>query len=385
MLVQPINVMCWNVRGLNCPDRRATVSATIAASSCHIVCLQETKLHNVDIFTASFLGGNGLRNFAQRPADDTRGGILFLWDDHLVEMSNITATTFCLSAMVRIRDSEVQYKLTTVYGPADSSRKDAFFAELISQKPPNGMPWLAAGDFNQIYRARDKNKRHVNRSRINRFRATLQSCELKEIHLQNRRFTWSNERKNPTMCKLDLFFCNVEWDTTFSTHLLHALSSSLTDHCPLLLADDKGPRRPRTFKFENFWIAMPGFMEVVKKAWIEPLEHVEPYQVLFHKLKKVALRLSEWSRGLFSKAKVHLHAALFVILRLDIAQETRHLSPEESDLRARLKRRVISLAVLERARKNKVRELLTSRRVMPTPSSSIAGLMLEGGKITFIG
>ena len=96
---------------------------------------------------------------------------------------------------------------------------------------------------------------------------------------------------------------------------------------------------------------MPGFMEVVKKAWIEPLEHVEPYQVLFHKLKKVALRLSEWSRGLFSKAKVHLHAALFVILRLDIAQETRQLSPEESDLRARLKRRVISLAVLERARK----------------------------------
>ena len=69
---------------------------------------------------------------------------MLLWDDHLVEMSNITATTFCLSAMVRIRDSDVQYKLTTVYGPADSSRKDAFFAELISQKPPNGMPWLAA-------------------------------------------------------------------------------------------------------------------------------------------------------------------------------------------------------------------------------------------------
>ena len=274
-----------------------------------------------------------------------------LWDDHLVEMSNITASTFCLSAMVRIRESEVQYKLTTVYGPTASSRKDAFFAELISQKPPNGMSWLVAGDFNQIYHARDKNKRHVNRSRINRFRTTLQSCDLKEIHLQNRRFTWSNERENPTMCKLDSFFCNAGWDTYFNTHLLHALSSSLSDHCPLLLADDKGPRRPRTFKFENFWISMPGFMEVVNKAWNEPLEHSEPYQVLFHKLKKVALRLSEWSRGLFSKAKVHLHAALLVILRLDIAQENRQLSPDERDLRARLKRRVISLAALERARK----------------------------------
>ena len=111
------------------------------------------------------------------------------------------------------------------------------------------MAWL--GDFNQIYRARDKNKRHVNRSRINRFRATLQSCELKEIHLQNRRFTWSNERENPTMCKLDSFFCNAEWDTTFSTHLLHALSSLLSDHCPLLLAMTRGlgGLEPSSLKF----------------------------------------------------------------------------------------------------------------------------------------
>uniref|UniRef100_A0A453MWN5 Endonuclease/exonuclease/phosphatase domain-containing protein n=2 Tax=Aegilops tauschii subsp. strangulata TaxID=200361 RepID=A0A453MWN5_AEGTS len=113
--------------------------------------------------------------------------------------------------MVRIRDSNVQYKLTTVYGPTDSSRKDAFFAELIGQKPPAGISWLMACDFNQIYRARDKNNRNINRSRIIRFRAALQSCELKEIHLQNRRFTWSNERENPTLCKHDSFFCNAEW------------------------------------------------------------------------------------------------------------------------------------------------------------------------------
>ena len=56
---------------------------------------------------------------------------------------------------------------------------------------------------------------------------------------------------------------------------------------------------------------------------------------------------------MFFKPKLHLHAALLVILRLDVAQESRTLSAEEMDLRARLKRRVISLAVLERARKRK--------------------------------
>lgn len=87
MLEQPMNVLSWNVRGLNCPDRRATVHETIAASSCPIVCLQETKLADVDKFTAILLGGNRLRSYAQRPAIGTRGGMLMLWDDQSVDVS----------------------------------------------------------------------------------------------------------------------------------------------------------------------------------------------------------------------------------------------------------------------------------------------------------
>lgn len=357
MLEQPVNILSWNIRGVNDPDRRATVNETISASSCQIVCLQESKLENIDCYTAAFLGGQRLKRFAQRPASGTRGGILLLWDELVVDVSNITLTTFCLSAMIHVKGTEVHFKLTTVYGPTDPACKDAFFNELVSQKPPNGVMWLANGDFNQIIRASDKNKRNVNRSRINRFRAALNTCELQEIHLQNRRFTWSNERENLTLCKLDTFFCNADWDVQFSTHVLHALSSSLSDHCPLLLVDDRGPRRPRAFKFENVWTSMPDFFEVVEKAWNEPSNHTEPYHVLHHKLKKTALRLSEWSRGLFSKAKIHLHAALLVILRLDQAQEVRTLSDEESDLWTKLKWRVVSLAVIERARKKQCTKL----------------------------
>ena len=265
--------------------------------------------------------------------------------------SDIVLSVYCLSATVLIRESGVSFKITAVYGPTTSSCKNAFFVELLAQKPPPGTKWLALGDFNQIQRARDKNKRNINHGRINRFRNTLHACELSEIHLQNRRFTWSNERDNPTLCKLDSFFCNADWDLAFGTHVLHALSTSLSDHCPLLLADDSGPRRPCCFKFENFWTSMPGFQEVVDKAWSEVCPHVEPYLRLFHKMKKFSVRLAEWSRKLFSKVKLHLHAALLVILRLDVAQEDWELSPGEKDLRAKLKRRVVNLAVLERARR----------------------------------
>ena len=112
-----------------------------------------------------------------------------LWDDSVVRISDVHITEFCLSAMVNVIHSDTPFKITSVYGPTASNRKDYFFSELIAQKPINGTKWIVMGDFNQIYRARDKNNRNINRSRLNRFRATLDSCELKEIHLQNRRFT----------------------------------------------------------------------------------------------------------------------------------------------------------------------------------------------------
>ena len=43
--------------------------------------------------------------------------------------------------------------------------------------------------------------------------------------------------------------------------------------------------------------------------------------------------------------------AMELILRLDIAQESRDLSPEERGLRFGLKKRVLGLAVIERYRK----------------------------------
>jgi hypothetical protein len=42
----------------------------------------------------------------------------------------------------------------------------------------------------------------------------------------------------------------------------------LSNHCPLLLSDDRGPRKPQTFKFENFWTRMPGFWTLLRRLGI---------------------------------------------------------------------------------------------------------------------
>jgi len=172
---------------------------------------------------------------------------------------------------------------------------------------------------------------------MQQFRDALNECELKEIHLQNRKFTWSNERRDPTLMKLDRVFCNADWDCTFTSHVLHNLSTSLSDHAPLLLSNQSGPRQPRTFSFKIFWTILPGFKEVVTRVWTTTSNHHEPFHILYNKLLVTAQNLRGWSNRIILDAKMKLHMALEVILRLDVAQENRSLSPAELNLRAKLK------------------------------------------------
>jgi glutathionyl-hydroquinone reductase len=44
---------------------------------------------------------------------------------------------------------------------------------------------------------------------MGRFHSFLNDCELKEIYLHGRRYTWSNERETPTLVRLDRVFVTV--------------------------------------------------------------------------------------------------------------------------------------------------------------------------------
>jgi exonuclease III len=150
-LQQLLSFLCWNVRGLNDPDCCTTVNETIASSACTVACLQESKLQNLDASSAAFIGGFRLRSFVHLPAVGTKGGVIILWDDTVLQGTDVLAGTYCQSlTLTSIRD-DFSFRLTSVYGPSRHSRKEEFFAELIDHKPPPGTKWMVNGDFNQIY------------------------------------------------------------------------------------------------------------------------------------------------------------------------------------------------------------------------------------------
>uniref|UniRef100_A0A0E0JZB8 ABC transporter domain-containing protein n=1 Tax=Oryza punctata TaxID=4537 RepID=A0A0E0JZB8_ORYPU len=83
-----VDIISWNVRGLNRPARRTTVRETLQMARPHIACLQETKMRDIDARLAASLGAGLLPSFRYKPAMGplgTRGGILVLWNDDVVD------------------------------------------------------------------------------------------------------------------------------------------------------------------------------------------------------------------------------------------------------------------------------------------------------------
>jgi hypothetical protein len=186
--------------------------------------------------------------------------------------------------MVRSAWEVSPFLLTVVYGPTDDAEKMEFLNELLSVAPVSQTQWVVLRDFNMIYEARDKSNLNLNRHLMGRFRRALDRCELFEFALQNRKYTWSNDRAQPTLVRLDRVFCNKDWDLHHDGYRLQALSSSLSNHSPLLLCHQEKPSVHNIFHFENFWPRIPGFKNVVQEAWNEEVPGISPMNVLYFKL-----------------------------------------------------------------------------------------------------
>ena len=278
-------------------------------------------------------------------------------DKDLFNVSNPSFGQCSITASITSKLTNIFFRLTVVYGPWEDPCKEAFLQELLNLKPPQDTPWLCIGDFNLIHSAADKNNLSLNRRLMGRFRSTLDTCELLELTLHNRKFTWSNGQLRPTLVRLDRFFYNGDWDELFPNHCLQALSSSMSDHCPLFLCSQERPPREGHFKFEHFWTKIPGFYQVVEEAWNKPVGGQNAMMILHNKLLNTASALRAWSRKVFGEARMQLHMVQKIIFRLDQAQEERDLSEEEVCLLKDLKVRVLGLAAVERARRRQCSRL----------------------------
>lgn len=91
------SILIWNVRGLNQKTRRDSVHELIAAMRPHIVCLQESKVQNMNSRILLSTLGADMDGHVLLPAEGMRGGVLVAWKNSSCRAIATRVDTFSVS------------------------------------------------------------------------------------------------------------------------------------------------------------------------------------------------------------------------------------------------------------------------------------------------
>jgi exonuclease III len=126
--MNPSNIVCWNVRGLNSRARQDSVRNLVNSFNANVVCIQETKMAEIPMHTTlSALGSNFVHKLFL-PSVGTSGGILVAWRNEIGPASASRVDQHSVSIQFSPRDHPPWW-LTCVYGPQGDSNKIQFMQE----------------------------------------------------------------------------------------------------------------------------------------------------------------------------------------------------------------------------------------------------------------
>jgi exonuclease III len=123
----PQNLLVWNVHSLNASGSHKVVRELVIAKKPLLVCLQETKLHVLDDFLVMDIVGLGF-DYAYLPAEQTSGGILVAWHSAVWSSLSLSTKLYLVSVRIRYISLNIDWWLTTVYGPSRDQDKPVFLS-----------------------------------------------------------------------------------------------------------------------------------------------------------------------------------------------------------------------------------------------------------------
>jgi hypothetical protein len=215
------------------------------------------------------------------------------------------------------------FKLVNVYGPCSGIARENFVAWLFHLDIKDEDLWLILGDFNFYRFVENRNMQGANLSDIATFNEIVSYLGIIELPIKGRSFTWSNMQSDPLLVQLDWFFTSAAWTLKFPNTLIKPLARPTSDHIPCVVSIGTSIPKAKVFRFENYWIRLPGFLDKVRTIWeIDcPGDSAKKLSAKFKLLRK---GLKKWS-STFAVLDSVIANCNRTILRLDSIEEQRVL------------------------------------------------------------
>ncbi|OMO50714.1 Endonuclease/exonuclease/phosphatase [Corchorus capsularis] len=162
------------------------------------------------------------------------------------------------------------------------------------------LPWLCAGDFNEIISNEEKHGgawRLEHQMRL--FRDIIEDCELNDLPVLGPLKTWSR-RINGEMVyeRLDRALVSRTWLNQFGESVEKHCVSPASDHLPLIITISSCPSpvftKRKAFRYLSMWLSNEGFKETVSNSW-----RGDRSRNLLQKIEGCSKALADWNREVF--------------------------------------------------------------------------------------
>ena len=157
------------------------------------------------------------------------------------------------------KDSDAAWRFTGFYGELETHKRHESWELLRRLHHQNSLPWLCAGDFNEILKQGEKLGGPTRPpGQMQLFRDSLDECGLIDIGFKGSPFTWSKHYSHGISIWERLYRAVVSygWFSKYPGTRVHHVDSTTSDHKILWIeqSDLDCAQRKKVFRFEEMWL-----------------------------------------------------------------------------------------------------------------------------------
>ena len=183
------------------------------------------------------------------------------------------------------------WTLVSVYGPCQGHARDDFVQWLYNLDINADDKWLLLGDFNFMRSLDNQNLPGGNVNDMFLFNEIIGHLGLIELPIKGRQYTWSNMQTNPLLKQIDWFYTSIAWTTDHPNTLVMPLGCTTSDHVPCVVTVATSIPKAKVFRFKNYWVNLPGFIECVSEVWNRQMRKANIASTISDKFKAVRYAL----------------------------------------------------------------------------------------------
>lgn len=287
-----MSLICWNCSGLGNPQTVQELEDIIWVQDYATVFLAETWLDEARL--KGLCNTLKLKNIFGVSRITRGGGLALFWrEDFNLQVIN-SAPNF-IDTIINF-GKEDAWRFIGFYGMPETAKRCESWDLLRQLGSQSSLPWLCAGDFNEITRTEEKLSSWLRpNSQMQGFRDAIDEVGFKDLGYVGDRFTWAKNYPDGSVVweRLDRALGTGEWTSLFLDFQVVHLGCGMSDHKPIQIFPlGVTPRQNRPWRFEQAWLSEDGCHETIKAAWGAELR--SPTMSLVGKKRKQCQRELRW-------------------------------------------------------------------------------------------